>query len=43
MKTIYLGASALSLLLVAGGGTYAAPPDQPGHVSPAPGNGSKPI
>jgi putative membrane protein len=40
MKTIYLGASALSLLLLAGAGVYAAPPDQPGHVSPAPGTNS---
>lgn len=40
MKIISLGAPALSLLLLAGGGARAAPSDQPGHVSPAPGTSS---
>jgi putative membrane protein len=40
MKSVYLGASALSLLFMAGPGAYAAPSDQPGHVSPAPGTSS---
>src|SRR5579863_475137 len=40
MKSIYLCASALSLLLLAGV-SYAAPTDQPGHVSPAPGTNSE--
>jgi len=40
MKSIYLGASALSLLLLAGA-SYATPADQPGHVSPAPGTSSE--
>jgi putative membrane protein len=39
MKSIFLGASALSLLFVAAP-SYAAPPDQPEHVSPAPGTKS---
>jgi putative membrane protein len=39
MKIIPLSASAFSLLLLAGT-AYAAPPDQPGHVSPAPGTNS---
>ena len=39
MKTIFLSASALSLLLLAGT-SYAAPTDKPGHVSPAPGSNS---
>jgi hypothetical protein len=39
MKSIYFGASALSLLLLAGMAS-AAPSDQPGHVSPAPGTNS---
>jgi putative membrane protein len=39
MRSIYLGASALSLLLLAGAAS-AAPSDQPGHVSPAPGTNS---
>jgi putative membrane protein len=40
MKSICLGASALSLLLLAGA-SYAAPADQPGHSSPAPGTNSE--
>ena len=38
MRTIFLGASALTLLA---GAAMAAPPDQPGHMSPAPGTRSE--
>jgi putative membrane protein len=40
MKSMYLSASAFSLLLLAGA-SYAAPTDQPGHVSPVPGTNSE--
>jgi putative membrane protein len=39
MKSLYLGASALCLLLAAGSAN-AAPTDQPGHMGPAPGTKS---
>lgn len=39
MKRTLLGAAALSLLL--GGVAYAAPADQPGHKSPAPGSNTE--
>jgi putative membrane protein len=38
MKSLYLGASALMLLA---GAAFAAPPDKPGHTSPAPGTTSE--
>ncbi|MES2253959.1 MAG: DUF4142 domain-containing protein [Pseudomonadota bacterium] len=38
MKSLYLGASALMLLA---GAASAAPPDKPGHTSPAPGTNSE--
>ena len=42
MKRTLLGAaSALSILLA--GAVYAAPADQPGHKSPAPGTNSEPV
>jgi len=39
MKSMFLSVSALSLLVLAGP-SYAAPTDQPGHKSPAPGANS---
>jgi putative membrane protein len=38
MRSLYLGASALVLLA---GAAFAAPPDKPGHTSPAPGTNSE--
>jgi putative membrane protein len=38
MKSLYLGASAALLLA---GAAFAAPPDKPGHMSPAPGTNSE--